>query len=380
MAPMKFTRNVVTDRSSLQKVSAEWRAFLAEPGVSGGIYCDPTYIEETLEFSRYPSLEVLSGFSDGRRSCMLPLRVRRHRQVVRAGPWAVPWIVTRVSSLPDFEFAIREGFSRHAVFADAVAFIRAERGVDACVADNVPVPAGDAPRPPGWAFHNQQVSYLVTMPDTFQAYSSSLSSSVRRSFERRRKALAAKCGDAVTMRKFAEPADMAELHEHLMAVWRKSWHAKFGRYLPPSPAVLVRFAGLGWVRSYVLFAAGVPVAYQLGYHYGDTFYGDSIAFDSAWRDVSPGKVLSHLMIREFFESRPPAVLDFGFGYNDYKRDLGNRAENRAVLSVPLTARGRIAAAGSAAVERITAGARNAARRLGIHKQMRDRLHEVSSSP
>ena len=40
MAPMKFTRNVVTDRASLQKVSAEWRVtdrLTIGPGIMFGL-------------------------------------------------------------------------------------------------------------------------------------------------------------------------------------------------------------------------------------------------------------------------------------------------------------------------------------------------------
>lgn len=132
------------------------------------------------------------------------------------------------------------------------------------------------------------------------------------------------------------------------------------------------------MRSYVLMAEGSPVAYQLGYQYRETYYCDSIGFDAGWRDYSPGKVLSHLLIEDLFGERTLRTLDFGFGYNDYKRDLGNHAEERAQASLALTARGRVVLSGVDASERLGAAARDLSRKFGIYKRLRDRLHQVSA--
>ena len=138
---------------------------------------------------------------------------------------------------------------------------------------------------------------------------------------------------------------MADLHAALSTVWSKSWHGHLGAQAPPPVDTLIRWAGQGWVRSYVLFADAEPVACVQGYQYTGTFYDEAPAYDVGWKQYSPGLVLDYLMLQDLFVNDPPRVVDFGFGYNQYKEMLGTRREERCQLWIPITPRGHAILAG-----------------------------------
>ncbi len=93
-------------------------------------------------------------------------------------------------------------------------------------------------------------------------------------------------------------------------------------------------ARLGWLRSYLLRCSGKPAAYIIGYQYESRYYYEYIGYDQQWNHLSPGTVLTYLMIEDLHKSDRPEILDFGYGENTYKQIFGNYsydANNTAVL-------------------------------------------------
>jgi hypothetical protein len=96
------------------------------------------------------------------------------------------------------------------------------------------------------------------------------------------------------------------------AVYAQSW--KEAEPFPRFAAALMRAAaGAGALRLGVLRLAGVPVAAQLWLAAGGVATVHKLAHDEARRALSPGTVLTALMIRHLLDREQVPALDFGRG-------------------------------------------------------------------
>lgn len=69
---------------------------------------------------------------------------------------------------------------------------------------------------------------------------------------------------------------------------------------------------------HVLYFESVPIAYEIGFLINKHYYGNQMAFDSNYRNYSPGKII---LIKKIDEWNKENVLtiDFGSGDNEFKR-------------------------------------------------------------
>lgn len=70
----------------------------------------------------------------------------------------------------------------------------------------------------------------------------------------------------------------------------------------------------------ILFYENTPIAYEMGFLVGSTYYGSQIAFTSKFYSYTPGKVLAVYLV-ESLARRKIAVVDFGSGDNHLKRAI-----------------------------------------------------------
>jgi CelD/BcsL family acetyltransferase involved in cellulose biosynthesis len=119
------------------------------------------------------------------------------------------------------------------------------------------------------------------------------------------------------------------------AVYASSWKQP-EPYPAFGPALLRAAAAAGVLRLGVLRRGGVPVAAQYWTLAGGTATVLKLAHDEAARTVSPGTVLTALMIRHLLDQDNAAVLDFGRGDDPYKTGwTGQRRARLGVLLCPL---------------------------------------------
>jgi CelD/BcsL family acetyltransferase involved in cellulose biosynthesis len=85
-------------------------------------------------------------------------------------------------------------------------------------------------------------------------------------------------------------------------------------------------ASKDWLRAYLLYLGGVPVAFWIGTQYRGVFFSDFMGHDSAYAKHSPGMFLVMKVINGLYgadgNSRVTRV-DFGVGDAQYKEVLGN---------------------------------------------------------
>lgn len=88
----------------------------------------------------------------------------------------------------------------------------------------------------------------------------------------------------------------------------------------------------GYFRGYLIIANSLPISYSFGLAYKNTFYLFATAFNSDYRDISPGGFL----IRRMLEILVEAKIDhfhFGFGDAEYKRLYGNESNTEASFRI-----------------------------------------------
>ncbi|NQT92026.1 MAG: GNAT family N-acetyltransferase [Lentisphaerae bacterium] len=337
----------ITTPDELERLLPEWRAFVSEPEVSGGVWCDPLTVGSSVRFEEGEGL-LLAKVSEGSECCMAfaPFLVRSRRVPLSVGLWSVGGCRARVARLCDSDFATRTGADRAALLLEILAGVR-----DAAHCDIIEIP--NCPVIPGWSkkaresgglsglmLRNVQDTFLVNVRGDFPAYLSGLSSNTRQMLGRKLRRMERESGSGVTIRCFRRVEEMDELRTHLVAVWNESWHGRLGRYEPPPVDFLVRLAEQGWIRSYILFAGDERAASVLGLQYKGKFLDEAPAHGEKWRRFSPGMVLNYLALKDLFEHDSPSVIDFGFGYNQYKETLGTDRETRGEYWLPASARGR----------------------------------------
>lgn len=108
-------------------------------------------------------------------------------------------------------------------------------------------------------------------------------------------------------------------------------------------------AGRGLFRSYVLYDDERPVAYALGYQYGNIYHYSDIAYAESELHLSPGTVLLLLIVRNLIESTSMRQINFGASDADYKRQLADQhTRDRSLLVFRSTLRNHLLSAAHAA--------------------------------
>ncbi len=119
------------------------------------------------------------------------------------------------------------------------------------------------------------------------------------------------------------------------AVYAKSWKEP-EPYPDFGPALLRAAAAAGVLRLGLLRRDGAPVAAQYWVLAGGAATVLKLAHDEAHKAVSPGTVLSALMIRHLLEQDGATALDFGRGDDPYKAGwTGERRQREGLLLCPL---------------------------------------------
>jgi hypothetical protein len=309
---------------------SEWCNFTLMPDVYCGVWCEAEVIKSIN--SDESQLKIIYVYDDNNLVAVLPFKYTSGTIPFMLGLWRLGGIHARMLKLPDYEFGIVSSYDRRVVFAEVAAELKRKKICDLVMADNWPAPGRGA--------RNVQETYLIDMPEDFDAWMMMLSSNTRQVLRRRARKMQKEFGEELYVKEFCSRVEMKDLHGYLFKVWEKSWHGRLNRQSPPDINILELLADNGWVRSFVLFVDNTPIATVQGYQYNGIFMDEAPAYDDKWKKYSPGLVLNYFIIERLFKNNTPQVVDFGFGYNQYKEMLGTRAEVRGQLWQGISLKGK----------------------------------------
>lgn len=129
------------------------------------------------------------------------------------------------------------------------------------------------------------------------------------------------------IKKIINGKDIDKFYQDLEKVYINTWQAAtFGsrpRCTSRETAIPRIAAEHGWFRSYMLYLESSPIAFAVGFQYGNTYYLDEIGYDLKYKNMSAGNFLIYSAIEDIMTNNVPQVINFGYGENLYKKIYGN---------------------------------------------------------
>jgi CelD/BcsL family acetyltransferase involved in cellulose biosynthesis len=181
---------------------------------------------------------------------------------------------------------------------------------------------------------------LVELPvgAQFADYLKTLGSKTREDVRRTRKYFSVKAGRGVTVVRYTEPGRADELAAALAQISRKTYQYHLlglgFENTAELAAHLAKTATRGWLRAYILRIGNTPVAFGLGYHSGDTYYGHHVGYDPGVSKLQPGIYL-HTEVMADLLADDIRHFDFLPGDSLYKQRMSNRVrEERHYYLIP----------------------------------------------
>ncbi len=223
---------------------------------------------------------------------------------------------------------------------------------------------------------------FADIPSDFDAYLAQLGSRTRADLRANRKRFIARVAQRYESRCFTTPTDVPRFVSDAVDVSRKTYQYRLlGAGLRAAEALESCYgetAALGWFRSYVLYADGKPVAFQVGHVYRKTFHAQEIGYDPDWASSHVGIFLHTEIVADLAASGGAvAAFDFGNGDNLHKQRLSttSRLEGYFYL-IPDDARGTLIARSMQAGNNVSSAIGGVLERLGVRKQTKAVLRRL----
>jgi hypothetical protein len=88
-----------------------------------------------------------------------------------------------------------------------------------------------------------------------------------------------------------------------------------------------------WLRVYILYIDGFPIAFWTGMLYKKTFHLGDTGYDSKFKSFSVGSYLLMKIMEYLSTTGDATLLDFGFGDAEYKRHLSDHCWEEAYVCI-----------------------------------------------
>ena len=168
--------------------------------------------------------------------------------------------------------------------------------------------------------------YMVTLPDSGEAYLRSFDHNLRNNITSAIKQLKKQVAN-IELRKFSttdEIADFLTIGESISKLTYQEMLLNKGlRKTESLEEKLKLLAQEGWFRSYVLFADNTPISFIYGHQLDGVYIPLTSGYDQKWRKYSPGMIILYLIVLDLIGDPSMRALDFTGGSSPYKKRLSN---------------------------------------------------------
>lgn len=223
--------------------------------------------------------------------------------------------------------------------------------------------------------------WKAQVPNSFDELLRQRSQNTRHYLKRYAKRMQEAFGDQITIRKLRELSDVESILADCETVASKGYQRGLQVGFinnDETRRLMALAANRGWLRSYILYISGLPVAFWNGYLYRRTLCTWTTAYDPQYSEFRPGSFLLRRMVEDLCQEKAVDELDFGVGEADYKRQWcdQNHRESSVFLFAP-TLRGIVLNAFRTPLIAGSLAARSLLRKTGMMKKIkrlwRDRL-------
>jgi len=195
-------------------------------------------------------------------------------------------------------------------------------------------------------------SLVVHIRSTWDDYLETRSKHLQKEWRRKRRRLEE--AGRVEIVTVTSAEDLDRVLPHVRQIEQQSWKEERGSSLSSDPAGGRFYAELarkvterGWLRLYILYLSGQPVAHILGVAYAGELLALKTSYDAAFHRLSPGSILMLVLLEDAFRGGC-SVVDFLGSPTRWKAEMSNG--ERAHLDVCLFRRGLIDCEGCAFIE------------------------------
>jgi CelD/BcsL family acetyltransferase involved in cellulose biosynthesis len=115
------------------------------------------------------------------------------------------------------------------------------------------------------------------------------------------------------------------------AAYSASWKA-YEQYVGFLEGIVAGFSRPGWSRLAILHVKGQPVAAQLWFVAHGKASIFRLAYDEAWKQYSPGSILTGFLMEYVIDTDKVAEIDFLTGNEVYKQDWMSQRRERFAVS------------------------------------------------
>jgi hypothetical protein len=175
----------------------------------------------------------------------------------------------------------------------------------------------------------------LVLPATYEEFVASRSSNTRWRIHRDERRVPAALGD-LAVEIVREPSQLERLFRDAEKVAAATYQRALGAGFADTPEQreLAR-VGLerGWLRAYLLYRAGEPIAFWLCSTYRGTLLIRTTGFDAAYAEHRPGIYLLLRAIEDAIADPALEVVDFGQGDAAYKQQLSSESHLERELIV-----------------------------------------------
>lgn len=217
---------------------------------------------------------------------------------------------------------------------------------------------------------------FARLPDNFRDYEAQLGSNSRKKLRWGRKKLMEHVSGELRTARFTEMADVAQFVADAQKISRATYQWRLLglglRNAAGLTATLVFAARNGWLRSYILYCRGEPVAFMLGYHYCRTYYYMDVGYDPDWSKWGVGSILQIEVMKDLLgDPNRPEIFDFSTGIGEHKTRFGNSSRSEInLLLLKNCPRNALLAAAFTATAAVDKQLRKSMERLGVKASLK----------
>jgi hypothetical protein len=153
---------------------------------------------------------------------------------------------------------------------------------------------------------------LIALPKTFDVYLKQLGPRTRSDLNRNSRKLKEHVNNELEVKCYTDRLSVAEFLKSAEAISKKTYQWNLlKRGLRDREHFEIRLslaAEQGWLRCYILFCRGQPIAFMVGYLHQGRYYSTDIGYDPEWTTWSVGNVLHCEVVRDLIEKANGAKL------------------------------------------------------------------------
>lgn len=170
----------------------------------------------------------------------------------------------------------------------------------------------------------------MTLPSTLDGMWSRLSAKVRKNLRRQARVIEEAYGSSLWVSTFHKAQDLDTMIADVEHVARKTYQRALHVGFTDDPWTRRRMqlcAEEGWLKAYVLYVKGEPVAFWIGTLFHGTFHSNFMGYDPSLAHLSIGMYLIVKVLETMCQSHSEGArierIDFGLGDAQYKEVLGD---------------------------------------------------------